>query len=216
VRYRNLRLIFLLLASTMFMGLATAARFPDTVRRSFVVEGSAASELAAFFGISAKDQATLMLPVLDVPTMSTDTNYGGLANNKIRFSREGSGLRIEIGDRWYDNETGSGKPVPQYSFTSPFVDTKLTVDNGWTTLLRNLDVKVPEIKTHAAVAEHVHTDQDALPFLDVLVYLIYDSLESRWVYRVELGIDLRERAVRERSLALYEVLARERMRGNMF
>jgi hypothetical protein len=210
VRFRNLRLISLLLASAMFIGVATAARYPNTVRQSFVVEGPAGSELAAFFGLSAKDQATLMLPVLDVATMSTDTNYGGLANNQIRFSREGGGPRIEIGDRWHDNETGSGKPVPRYSFTSPFIDTRLTVDNGWTTLLRHLDVKVPEIKTHAAVATHVHTDQDALPFLDVLVYMVYDFLESRWVYRVELGIDRRERAERERALASHEFRVRER------
>jgi hypothetical protein len=199
----------------MLIDVATAARFPNTVRRSFVVEGPAGSELAAFFGISAKDQATLMLPVLDVATMATDTNYGGLASNEIRFSREGGGLRIEIGDRWYDNETGSGKPVPQYSFTSPFIDTRLTVDNGWTTLLRHLDVKVPEIKSHAAIAAQVHTDQDALPFLDVLVYVIYDSLESRWVYRAELGIDRRDRAERERALALHELRARERERPNL-
>jgi hypothetical protein len=173
VRYRNLAPSLLLMALAMFLGEATAARFPDTVQRSFVVEGFPGRELATFFGISVEDEATLELPVLDTVTMSTEANYGGLTNNRIRFSREDGGLRVTLGNRWYDNETGSGEPVPRYSFASPFIDPRLTVDSGWTTLLRHLDLKDPEIKAHAAVAAHMHTDVDAIPFLNILVYMIY-------------------------------------------
>jgi hypothetical protein len=208
VRFRNLLSILFLLASSAFVTMAAAARFPDTIRDTLTVEGQPSRELAAFFGVSGEVETTQDLPVLDIASESTETNYGGVSKNRIRFARKGGELRVTVGDRWYDNETGTGTPVPRYSFTSPFIDPRLTVHNGWTTLLRHLGVKVPETKTHATVAAHVHTDEDRIPFLDVLVYMVYDHVENRWAYRVELGIDHRDRDARERALAEY----RTRMR----
>jgi hypothetical protein len=120
VTFRDARSVLLALTLVSVVATATAARFPDTVQRTFVVEGTPARELAALFGIAEAAETSLKLPVLDTGGMSSERNYGGLASNTIRFARQDDGLRVVIGDRWHDNETGSGKPVQKYSFTSPY------------------------------------------------------------------------------------------------
>jgi hypothetical protein len=145
-----------------------------------------------------------------------ERNYGGLANNTVQFIRQDDGPRVVIGDRWYDNETGSGDPVPKYSFTSPTIDPRLTAANGWTVLLRHLDVTMPASQAHAKVVVRKHLNEDATPFLSVLVYLIYDDVEERWVYRAELGLDDREPGVRAAVSALDEALMQRLKRDGRY
>jgi hypothetical protein len=110
VTFRDGRSVLLALALVSVVATVTAARFPDTVQRTFVVEGNPARELAALFGMTDAEETSLQFPVLDTGGMSSERNYGGLASNSMQITRQDDGLRIVIGDRWYDNETGSGKP----------------------------------------------------------------------------------------------------------
>jgi hypothetical protein len=189
---------------------AVAARFPDSVQRTFVVDGAPARAFCALFGIAASQETVLEFPILGTAGMTSNMNYRGDASNRISFSSENEKWRVVLGDNWYDNTTGSSQPVPRYSFISPFIDPRLAVDNGWGTLLRQLRVQLPERKEHAAIVSHIHTDEDASPFLDVLVYIVYDYVEKQWVYRGEIGIDHRDRAARHEATARYERLVRDR------
>jgi hypothetical protein len=189
---------------------AVAARFPDSVHHTFVVEGGPARDFSAFFGIALNQEAILDFPTFGTVTMSSDQNYRGDASNRIRFSNADGKWRVTLGDNWYDNTTGSSRPVPRYSFLSPFIDPRLTVDNGWGTLLRQLRVQLPERKEHAAIVSHIHTDEDASPFLDVLVYIVYDYVEKQWVYRSEIGIDDRDLTTRREATTRYDRLVRDR------
>jgi hypothetical protein len=212
----DFRSILLGLALAAIAATATAARFPDTVQRTFVVDGSPARELAALFGIADAEDTRLQLPVLDTGGISSERNYGGLASNSIRFTRQDDGLRVVIGDRWYDNETGSGEPVPKYSFTSPYIDPRLTVDNGWTMLLRHLDLTMPTSKAHGNVVARKDINEGAMPFLSVLVYLIYDYTEERWVYRAKLDLDDRKPGVRAAASAVHEAMIRQLKRDGRY
>jgi hypothetical protein len=216
VTFRDARSVLLALTLVSVVATATAARFPDTVQRTFVVEGAPARELAALFGIAEAAETSLKLPVLDTGGMSSERNYGGLASNTIRFARQDDGLRVVIGDRWHDNETGSGKPVPKYSFTSPYIDPRLTASNGWTLLLRYLDVTMPASQAHGTVVARKHLNEDAAPFLSVLVSLIYDYVEERWVYRATLGLDDRKPGVRAAVSAMHEALMRQLKRDGRY
>jgi len=210
------RSVLLALALVSVVATATAARFPDTVQRTFVVEGAPARELAALFGVADADETNLHFPVLDTGGMTSERNYGGLASNSMQITRLDDGLRVVIGDRWYDNETGSGDPVPKYSFTSPYIDPRLTAANGWTALLRHLDVTLPADKAHGKVVARKHLNEDAAPFLSVIVYLIYDYTEERWVYRAELGLDDRKPGVRAAVSAVHEAVMRRLRRDGRF
>jgi hypothetical protein len=212
----DFRSVLLALALVAIAAPAAAARFPDTVQRTFVVEGAPARELAALFGMADADETSLQLPVLDTGGMSSERNYGGLASNSMQVTRLDDGPRVVIGDRWYDNETGSGEPVPKYSFTSPYIDPRLTAANGWTVLLRHLGVKMPADKAHGKVVVRKYLNEDAAPFLSVIVYLVYDYTEERWVYRAELGLDDRKPGVRAAVSAVHEAVMRRLRRDGRF
>ena len=62
VTFRDARSVLLALALVSVVATATAAGFPDTVQRTFVVEGAPARELAALFAPRNHPQPWRMTP----------------------------------------------------------------------------------------------------------------------------------------------------------
>lgn len=185
-------------------GPTIAARWPDTVHRQFVLRGPQAIEFAGLFGISFDKETTLYFPTLGSVHFSEDIDYGGKAENKITFTTQGEEPSVILENKWNDSTTGTCEPVPQYWFLSPLIDPKLTVDNGWSVLLRQVKAKLPLLKWHAKTVKRIQIGPDTSRLIDVLIYIIEDGARDQWVFRVQIGIDERQPDQRDKEMHRYE------------
>jgi len=69
--------------------------------------------------------------------------------------------------------------------------------------------RFPDTVQRTFVVEGAPARELAAPFLSVLVSLIYDYAEERWVYRATLGLDDRKPGVRAAVSAMHEALMRQ-------
>lgn len=146
------------------------ARAADIVNRTFVIRGARASELALLIGLPVDRSASLTLP-WDSAAAIRNCSFGlseaarerrcediAAPINTVVY-RPAPSPELRLSGSWLDRSTGSGPPVPRFTFQSPVLTDNDTSD--WSIVLRKTLIHRDELKDTAA------SEAREAPFIEI-------------------------------------------------
>jgi len=173
-----------------------SARFPNSVPKTFTVQGEAALEWLKLLGLNPDQPQTIAWPLnpAELHAFSLRTPAPteiAPRSNPLTYDPKRQSLSFS-GD-WLDETTGSGKGLPRFAFGSGFISENLEGPPAWVALLKALGFPKKNLsQQNGEILLQKSSEGGRFPRLQVRVYN-YQSWEKNpegsWGYEVLIGID---------------------------
>lgn len=187
--------------------LAQAARFPNSVYKTFNIIGPEATQIAKFLGMEISENNHLILQLQNLPPSAENPivlkNGSQPFMNKIEyFATEPP--KIVLSGVWLDHKTGSGYPIPTYSFSSPLFKKENHDFLQWSKLANRLWKYGKNTPLPTKPLKAWQTPDSSKPWFIVQLHQLKDWENGGYSYVVNIGVDDLSLAERKNKIKKYE------------